>query len=176
MDVDYCGPDPADDAPTQVTCRPVFKIRVCQTTSDLFFNSRSGYRAQYYESANNGKRHNRLLLDELIPALITRVPPSQNGDRGPEWVRYSLEQPSAKIWISEDEIDLADSNNPWLALKRWNDEYYKNSFNTKAFYGSHLHQNRYLKIMGAFLDPSGKEWVPKEKQRRAEDIHDYGFS
>ena len=97
-------------------------------------------------------------------------------DTAPKWVRCSLEKPAAKIWISEDEIDLYDPANPWLAVKRWNDEHAKNSFNPKAFWGSHLHLNRYLKIMGSFLNPGDQEWVPQKKLDRAEDIHDYGFS
>lgn len=59
--------EPSKDQPG--CYRIVAKIPISKLLFDELFNSRSGYRAQYYLSVDAGRRYNRAIVDGLSPAI-----------------------------------------------------------------------------------------------------------
>ena len=175
-DIKACDKKAKDcDAPENAV-RPIFRFEDSPETSDLFFNSRCGYRAQYYVSPDHGIFQNQGLIDGLTPKLIACSKWSDGQRWTDEDVRHSLNRPSAKIWISEDEIDLDDPDLPQLGVRRWHEAYENDGYSIRASRGRHLHLNPLLEVKGAFIRPDGREWVSEDKKRRAEHINEKGFS
>ena len=74
-------------------------IRLFPETFDALMNGRSGYRAQYYLSTEEGAHFNAELVRALIPAMKTFRQPL---DIEPANVLRSLEGPWSKIWVYRD--------------------------------------------------------------------------
>ncbi|HEV8663657.1 MAG TPA: hypothetical protein VGT06_11045 [Candidatus Methylomirabilis sp.] len=62
--------------------RVAYCIRVRKDLFDLFFNSRTGYRAWYYRSPFEGLRANGVIMRLLSPALVA-ADPTQNSKLNP---------------------------------------------------------------------------------------------
>jgi hypothetical protein len=78
------------------------RIPVTEYTFDLMFNGRSGYRAQFYLSPEEGLLYNRQIIDCLI------APVRNAYDRKPlpvafDLIKRSLCTPHAKIWVPEEQ-------------------------------------------------------------------------
>ena len=76
----------------------VLTLRVRATALDLFYNSVSGYRAQYYQAADSGTVANRFTLDRLVPQVLRSVTSVNKPTCPPAWVEKSLRDPDAKLW------------------------------------------------------------------------------
>src|SRR5882724_10834728 len=77
------------------------QIPVTKYAYDALFNGRSGYRAQYYLSPEEGLLYNRQIIDGLIPAVHTAY------QHTPLQITFamierSLRTPHAKIWVFEN--------------------------------------------------------------------------
>jgi hypothetical protein len=55
-------------------CRAIVQLRVPSELYDWFFNARTGYRAQYWTSAENGLKFNERVLSKLRNVLAKRLP------------------------------------------------------------------------------------------------------
>lgn len=78
------------------------KIPISEATFDRLFNGRSGYRAQYYLSPEEGVLYNRQLINGLLPSL--RIAHEQNSiGKSFEDLWRTLEAPHAKIWVFNDQ-------------------------------------------------------------------------
>jgi hypothetical protein len=89
--------------------RIVGKIPVSKLLFDELFNGRSGYRAQYYLSVEEGERYNRAIVDGLTPA-VQELHGRLIGCDGPSKpLAQSLGGGSSKIWMPEDEEVLKEA-------------------------------------------------------------------
>jgi hypothetical protein len=162
--------------------RAIYCIKVNQNLFDLFFNSRNGYRAAYYESPFRGNEANLQLLERVAQALIgwaaTRDPLCDTA-----FIKESLRTFSAKAWLTEYGIELDDckeclgewrpaaDDTPEIINGKWEHSLLPNSTNgRKAPYLTKI------KIIGAFLNDKHDLFVAARKLRREWDIHECGWS
>jgi len=114
--------------------RAIFQFRVPSELYDYFFNSRSGYRAQYWIAPEQGQVANAECLQATWPAMLTTLPDRFEAREiktenhwtgrkeidvgGREVLRSffgeSFTHPAAKIWICER---LRHSQYPSLDLR-----------------------------------------------------------
>ena len=169
--VDPC--DEADGFNRLVACvvvdRPLF---------DLYFNSRYGYRGAYFVSPEYGVEMNAFLLTLLAPPLIGF---ERHEKMPPGLMSKSLLASSAKSWLAEVGKGFCSAcEGDWSAPKddapeilngRWEIASGPNSrFGRKAPFLEKL------RVMGAFVNAAGDEYVATGKRMRAKDIHDVGWS
>jgi hypothetical protein len=83
--VEYIEPDSGHG------CRARMQFPVTKEVYDWFFNGRTGYRAQFWISSNNGIHYNREIIDAIVKAL----------SGCPDQFFNSIRHPEAKIWICE---------------------------------------------------------------------------
>jgi hypothetical protein len=146
------------------------QIPLTEVNFDQFFNGRSGCRAQYYLSPEEGILYNRDAVDGLIPvirAAYDKRPLTEDFDL----VQHSLEAPHAKLAIfgeqkAFDEA-IADALNPprWVANGA--------TRGRKAPLPGHL----MLDLKGAFIHPQTKDlFIDELKLDRAWDLFNRGFT
>jgi len=163
--------------------RPVFSLNVGKELFDQFFNSPSGYRAQYFESPWAGLCANAVFMKAVSTPLIASGP----GDSGLaiDFIRESLASPSAKAWLTERGKELDGRCNgclgEWSAPSSGSVAEIKNNRwdvapSAKGEWGRSAPYLKKLRVMGAFLDDRLNEFVPFDKRFRAEDIHRVGWS
>lgn len=155
--------------------RAVYCIKIAEPLFDLFFNSAHGYRGWYYRSAHKGLEMNSVFIGALRPALlasgsISNEPHSDAGE--------SLASGSAKAWLAERSMKLCDNcagewsppqdDVPEVMNGRW--EFRRPGYGSKAPYLTKI------RVIGAFLNEHGDEFVPARKRHRAEEIHNTGWS
>lgn len=175
--------------------RAEFRLSVTLRTYDLFFNSRSGYRAQFYYDQERGMQQNRAILTRLRAVLLDAASAK---DRHATFtiahVERSLDVPSAKIWINEDTSSLDQKsidataltaiNVPhWARAARKAEASIRHGFTLrpaaqqKALLGVQAPTGTELKVLGAWLDDrSGLEFVAPSKRNRTRQIRVYGFA
>jgi hypothetical protein len=124
VEADSAGADGAIRLDWEASCsfpgyfRVVAQIPIAAGIFDQLFNGRSGYRAQYYLSPEEGVLYNRDLLSVLSPAIqqtYRRAPLDVNL----ELIRHSLAGPHSKIWIFEDKLAFDDAEVDTLNPPRW---------------------------------------------------------
>ena len=174
-----------------------FILSITPKTYDIFFNSKYGYRGQYFLGMKEGKKANRNLIDALKDELIKYTKQNPRNVSENQRVENSLNMESAKIWIDQASSDLNEKqykditpdsgidNRVWheFALKVAGDNKkhkssrHKNySRRFKAVLGLRTPVGVKLEIKGAFLDSEGNEVIGKGKYSRAKQIRYYGFS
>jgi hypothetical protein len=157
----------ADDAPGYF--RLIARIPIDEIAFDQLFNGRSGYRAQYYLSPEEGIIFNRRLVDNFEPVVSVAF------EQAPLAVRFdavtnSLLAPHAKIWIYEerDAFDnaLIDGLNP----RRW--------IINQATRGRRapLPPHCTIELKGAFIDERKHLFVDELKLARPCDLHLRGYT
>ncbi len=165
--------------------RVVYCVKVNGDLFDLFFNSRSGYRAWYYRSPFEGLRANSQALGLLRPILAADQ--TQDSDLDTDFIRESLTSLSAKIWLAEcgREISLTchGCKGEWSASTPGNqneleilNNRWELSSNLKARWGRRAPYLTKLRVFGAFLDNSHNEFIPSIKRPRAHEISELGWS
>lgn len=183
MTVLCCHPDPIRNTNFK---RIAYCIRVQNDLFDLFFNSRTGYRAWYYRSPYEGLRVNNLVMQLLSPALVA-ADQTENSNLNPEFVFESLASPSSKVWLAEcgkevcltcrgcegewSASTLGNLTEPEIINGRW-----ELGTDLKARWGSKAPYLTKLRVLGAFLDDRYNEFIPAEKRFRAKEIHKLGWS
>jgi hypothetical protein len=158
--------------------RAVIRLRVRATAFDLFYNSASGYRAQYYHAADLGTLANRFALDRLLPHILRSVTSVNKRICPPAWVEKSLRDPDAKLWPHQgvwlryarrtDQNFLVDR---WLARQSDPDK----KLRKKAKRSMLTPFESLLELKGAFLSPLGKP-LGTFKATRSKDIHELGYT
>jgi len=166
--------------------RPVFSVRIGEDLFDQFFNSATGYRAEYFRSPWDGLRANAIFMKAASPALLEGAPDGAS-DLSVDFIRESVATLSAKAWLAEYGKEV-DQNCPtcegeWSAASsgpaeqaeirngRW-----EAASGQKAEWGRKAPYLTKLRIMGAFLDSRRNEYIPFDKRFRAEEIHKFGWS
>jgi len=173
--------------------RPAWWIQLDGPLLDRFFNGLMGIRAQYYASPYHGRRKNQLLISKLADQLIrlaSSIEPSVEKD----FLRLSLDQPSAKVWISEKDVggnkiirasdlklDEESIQNDWLDLAR---EVQNGAYGTENYqlYCAAINGVRapipdQLEVKGAWLTGADqREYVTPDKRDRGIEIASYSCS
>jgi hypothetical protein len=100
--------------------RAVFSVRICRQTFDYLFNGRSGYRAQYYRSVDEGAAFNCHQVRALLPAI--NVIFDQN-PKGHPWaiVERSIAGPWSKLWVSGDSVPFKEAPDGEFRPRRWHE-------------------------------------------------------
>ncbi|MEW6052454.1 MAG: hypothetical protein AB1552_01520 [Nitrospirota bacterium] len=166
--------------------RPVYTVEIGRTLFDQFFNSATGYRAQYFRSPWAGLQANALFMKTILPPILESAP-STASVLSVDFIRESLSTLSAKAWLTEHgkEIDLEcpSCKGEWssglsghsqiaeIINGRW-----EIASGQKAEWGRKAPYLTKLRIMGAFLDSRYNEFVPFDKRFRANDIYQFGYS
>jgi hypothetical protein len=153
------------------------QIPVNKCTYDLLFNGRSGYRAQYYLSPEEGNTYNRQIIDDLIPVLI-RTAGGQKAENSvdPDLVQLSLKSMSKLAWYGSYKDALIFYRCPkTLSVPRWND--YWNSKPSCWPMGliAFMLDNPRVFLKGAFVDPNRGD-IYDNKPDRANDLHKRGWT
>jgi hypothetical protein len=187
----YSGADPLLK---KLRCqRPVWRVQLKSVLLDRFFNGRDGIRAQYYKSVYHGQKENLYLISRLSDRLI-ELARFKDSSVEMDLLRTSLSKPSAKVWISERdiqgqeiiragdlELDEESIQNDWLeiAKKVKSDGYDSGEY---QFYCAALNGVRapipdQLEMKGAWIDESRvHEYVTSDKRDRDWQIFMFGFS
>jgi len=98
--------------------RVIAVVPVSSSTFDQLFNGRSGYRAQYYLSPEEGVLYNSDLLSVLTPAV------KQSYDQAPVDVKWtsiaqSLAGPHSKVWVFNEKLAFDQAQSNILNPPRW---------------------------------------------------------
>jgi hypothetical protein len=159
---------PSDERPGYF--RTIAQIPLSETTFDQFFNGRSGYRAQYYISPEEGILFNRDVVIGLLNPLRVAF---QSAPLTTEWdlLERSVCAPHSKVWVFDEQraFDQAapDTINPtrWIANQA--------TRGRKAPLPEHF----MLDVKGAFIHPVTKDlFVDELKLDRAWDIFKRGYT
>ena len=146
--------------------RIVAKIPITNLLFDQLFNGRSGYRAQYYISVEDGHKYNRAIVDGLTPA-IQEAPARLSGDFQLSWhlVEQSLRGRSSKIWMPKDEECLRAAPAA-LRPPRWC-EFWRNR---ESAWGLRvpLPSSPLIDLKGSFIRPGSDTEFPTKPDR---DLH-----
>ena len=168
--------DPCDEA--SGFNRIVGCIIVDRPLFDRYFNSPNGYRGAYYVSPEYGLEMNAFLLRLLAPILIGF---RRHEEMSSDLMLKSLVGFSAKSWVAEvgkgfcpkcegDWSSPADDT-PEILNGRWEAATAPNSrFGRKAPFLERI------RVMGAFINSGGEEYVATRKRTREKEIHDIGWS
>ncbi|WP_124305199.1 hypothetical protein [Pseudomonas chlororaphis] len=141
-----------------------------EATLDQFFNGRSGYRAQYYLSPEEGVLYNRDVLQGLKGAL-SRAYHQQPLAESLEVVLRTIDGPHAKVWLFDEIAAFNSSPAGSLNPQRWIDNGADRGRRTPL--PSHLT----LDIKGTFIKPlTGELFVDPLKLDRACDLFRMGYT
>jgi hypothetical protein len=152
--------------------RIVLCASVDLTAFDVWFNSQDGYRGQYFRSPSEGLTGNRLLLDLAYAKLKSAA-----GNAG----SVSLRALYAKAWIAEVGKGFCPKcAGAWSAPKydqtdilngRW-----EQSVEPSARFGRMAPLSTMVRLLGGFVNSHGEEYVAHRKRKRAQEIHENGWS
>ena len=146
------------------------KIPITEEAFDQLFNGRSGYRAQYYLSPEEGVLFNRRILDGIVEAIqfaYRRNPLTVALDA----VEQSLNAPHAKIWIYREQDAFEEATPDLLNPARW--------VENGATRGRRipLPIDHSIDLKGAFIhEKTGELFVDFLKEDRACDLYRKGYT
>jgi hypothetical protein len=150
--------------------RLVAQIPLTETTFDQVFNGRSGYRAHYYLSPEEGVLYNRDILDGLVPAIETAY-----GQRSLTiefgLVEKSMRAPHSKMWVFQERAAFDDAAPAALNPPRW--------VANGAVRGrkAPLPSHHMIDVKGAFIQPSTNAlFVDELKLDRPLDLFNRGYT
>jgi len=150
--------------------RVVAQVPLSAATFDEFINGRSGYRAQYYLSPEEGLLFNRVALN-LLTAVVLTASENQVVTTERSVVAESLGAPHAKIWVFQETAAFNDAAPNTLNPERW--------VNNNAALGRRapLPSHCSLDIKGAFIHPTTFDvFVGELKADRPCDLFEKGFT
>ena len=153
-------------------------VVVDRSVFDLYFNSRHGYRGSYFDSPEHGLRMNASLLTLLTSDLIEF---ERHEGMPPEVMSKSLAALSAKSWLAEVGKGFCSScEGDWSAPKDDESEILSKRWEVSSAPNSRFGKRApfltKLRVMGAFVNATGQEYVATRKRSRAKEIHDFGWS
>lgn len=137
---------------------------------DQFFNGRSGYRAQFYLSPEEGVLYNRDVLQGLRTAVVSAYS-QQPLPVSVDLMLRSLDGPHSKIWVFGEKAAFDEAPKLSLTPPRW----IKNNGNRglRAPLPKHL----MIDIKGAFIHPtSGNLFIDDYKLDRPCDLYTKGYT
>lgn len=160
--------------------RTIYCVKVNAEVFDAFFNSRSGYRGAYFQSPEQGLRANEILLQIVRPRLLAWTHTHCPGEDA-EFAAASISSASAKAWLAEKPLSLcAQCEGEWdrsmrasleIANGRWECDSH-----THAEWGRQAYLFSKVRLIGAFLNSGGEEYVVSHKLYRANEISKRGWA
>lgn len=150
--------------------RLLARIPLSQCTFDQLFNGRSGYRAQFYLSPEEGVLFNRDIVNALMPVIeIAYHRRTLSVDL--EDITRSLSMPHAKIWIAEEQETFQRAEEDVLNPRRWVDN------QATAGRKAPLPERSAVELKGAFIRPgTSEQFIDELKLDRPCDLHRKGYS
>lgn len=149
-------------------------VRLTDEQFDWLFNGRTGYRAAYWLSVEDGCRFNDLLLQAVEPACEAAW---SVAERSVPWdhARHSLLGRDSKLWAPERKLLAPDQYEDWgeydrLVPERWRDVKYNDGTRLP------LPCPPRIEVKGTFIDSAGGVWLSAKKARRHECLHEMGFT
>lgn len=165
----------------RVVVRLNFRSEVGEAVFDYLFNGCRGLRFYYAVAPLLGALLTRRLIRVLEPLLGPLLVGLEGADR--ERARASYLGMTAKLWPNERELQLAPvgSAPTEVDIGRWRhacEAWRFNAMNedSKACWGIQVPRPRSFEIKGAFVNAAGSEWLPESKERRSEEIYQWGWS
>lgn len=147
------------------------QIPLTEQIFDQLFNGRSGYRAQYYLSPEEGVLYNHYLLRNLVNALQVSYNHSPLPDATFEQVTASIFAPHAKIWVFDERPAFDEATADMLNPQRWVDG--GRARGRKIPLPDHFT----IDVKGAFLEPTTNQlFVDDLKLDRACDLYNHGYT
>ena len=150
--------------------RLIAQIPLSEVTFDQLFNGRSGYRAQYYISPEEGILYNRDILNGLRLA-IKMASVNQPLDIGFDLIERSMLGPHSKVWVFGEQAAFDEAAPAALNPPRW--------VESGATRGRRapLPSHRTMELKGAFIQPgSNNLFVDDLKLDRAWDLFKRGYT
>lgn len=144
---------------------------------DTFFNSASGYRAQYLLDTEQGNRANRFVLDKALPKILHAL----CGRRAdPIFVESSLTHCWAKVWIHQGLwLRRAKREHRVILVPAWQRELtsHDNKRRRLSRWGALAPENESrLLLKGGYVLSAKGLCIGKPLSKRAREIHDLGFT
>jgi hypothetical protein len=149
---------------------------ICLTAEhfDWLFNGRTGYRAAYWLSVQDGRRFNDLLLQAIEPTFEVAW---SVAERPVPWdhARRSLLGGDSKLWAPERKLLAPDECEDWgdydrLVPKRWCESRWNDGTRLP------LPCPPRIEVKGTFIDSVGCTWLSPNKACRHEWLHKTGFT
>jgi hypothetical protein len=159
--------------------RVIVRFAVDNDLVNLFHNAATGYRAQYYASPEIGDEANALIVRFLADRAVTLLSGRSKRTCPIEWLRLSMEHPSAKVWIHQGVwLRRARRSDERLRVERWmrrrQDE--DRTARRRARWAALLPESEgSLELKGGFVSRQGAG-LDSLKPSRAQDLHEYGFT
>jgi hypothetical protein len=155
------------------------RLRASARTIDLFHNSASGYRAQYYTSRSNGERANAHAVKELSRLALASLTRVSKRTCPVEWVHESLIAGGSKVWIHQGVwLRRAARADRHLLVDKWEREQASpDAARRKKAFWSALTPSREtdIEIIGGFVSLSATH-LGVHKPRRSIELHQLGFT
>jgi len=164
---------------SQAGSRIVVTLKMDASTVDLFHNSASGYRAQYYCGVRKGEKANRYAVTELFSRVMELIAEEPNSPC-PELVKKSLRSAQAKLWIHQGTwFRLKRKTDRNLHVLRWVEALDPTDLrqSKKARWGSLTpSEETRIDLKGGFVNLAGTKMAESTKPSRSADIHKFGFT
>jgi hypothetical protein len=140
-------------------------------STDLLHNSRDGLRSRYWQAPYRGDAATRYLITALEPKLLDFGHRHQIGHLSE--IERSINQPTAKAWIYEDsKMDPDNEIHPEVRRWRENEACAPNTTMWR-WWKPCLSE---IEVKGAFLLPSGLQFVSDNKWCRSCEISRFGWT
>lgn len=146
-------------------------IPIAPELLDIFFNSRSGYRAQYLHSAQVGDAFNRAVVTALLPHIEFAVSATSELGVSPQRVMASASGRHSKVWITNDWAAVSGLD-PALMVPQWCRVADEGGSGLRA----PVDHCEGIDFKGTWLAPESAPWLPASKQGRACSIHRTGWT
>ena len=159
-------------------CRVSANIPIKAELFNQFFNGRTGYRAQYYESVETGESFNGSVVD-LMTGVILQNRRLLTEAVSPELCEKSLGGPHTKVWFPK-EVTSPDYEPELLLLsetiraQRWVDYWRSRSRPRKGLLAPRPAEPAIL-LNGTFVNPN--DWsVWNQKPDRSRQVFESGWT
>lgn len=162
----------------RVECRLVPVAKKASKTADQFFNSPTGYRAQFYIDASNGDEVSSEMFATLLRGPLNELAAGAIDNQPATLIARSLKAAPAKVWIPKAEwptpgIDIDAPK--WVAAQEGRTDLPIPEARALAFLGTRAPIPSCFEIMGAWLDRDGNVFVDPEKADRSHRISAFGW-
>lgn len=143
---------------------------------DLFHNSATGYRAQYYSSVKTSEMANRYAVRQLSKRVMQLLNGKHKRTCPPWWMEKSLLHPKAKIWIHQGRwLLIGRFSERNLFVKRWLDSNPTKKKRRLWATLTPMNETR-IDLKGAPLTLTGRNLNASLKQNRSQEIYAVGYT
>ncbi|WP_193173914.1 hypothetical protein [Nisaea nitritireducens] len=169
----HTPPDGTPDNTKQV----LFKINTKKEFFDLFYSSRDGLRGRYWQSPDIGNVATKYFISQMEERLIDYWKVKRGTD-DLDFVRASLNEASAKVWIAEKDDGgsylVKNGCETTICVERWKRNQIEAKKEDERWKCAPV--GNCIEIKGALLDPDLGEHIPVSKRDRSCQIHRFGYT